>query len=831
MSFPLDPINRAFPVSPISKHEHPEKSDGIVAKQDYIIGNNIRLTITHEFAKNASESQIASKMREIAQRLSSLGKKVASLPVDQPVSLETCQAHIRATQSPQEEVDTYDEILRMIFHTEAGHSVTLSREILTYDPQQMQHLYLSETPRLFKGFMKKLAEKHPDCKQAIEQLEEKGLSILRDTYKEDYYAWNDLRPIYKEEAKLRWGSKDEVKRQKSASKALLGIMYEALDLPHESRDEDTLKQIAKDHKDIFMELAKERKEEISNEGKIDYGFSFKVPTEDPNKTLTINIHTRQFGEEILSSLDVRDGKKPGLVNSHIEQVTFSSPDHSRIFSSSKLRTGSFDFADKPIDETALMAFCEKLNSITHQSEFEVLTMDNSYPKKTINDMRARLAANEDETIEAIWLKDTYKDFLALAVIAKEKELATSDQPKKAVFYQELLQKAIVEAQSLYKDEIIMSLNTDKIETMLESEEAKSLGMNIPSSVKEVFKKSDNSILNGSTKGWGMISLQTPVNILSGIGINKFILKWAQSPYLPKFIRKALENLTDKDISELISIEREMKAYKQAEINHNNKEESDAVKCLYFNIPTNVFGKKRAIFTFGPFSKRMRLSTIFDRGVRDKSYLKDIRGTTYDSLKTVYDTAQAASKAIEDKQEALMLENQEKTEEYKTLERYKTTLKDLMEQTFDESMKLRMEPNDHARYESVGRLTVLMEILNMKTTGHCRSGNNRTAAWLAKSNQILGSIAASDDGKVPSPSETASYYDAKAEKKKEHWTLPIFAGTFQSSLTLQMANKGIRGTKEKLEEFVGEGLRTATVGGGFGIAGRFDQKLLPKRQNE
>ncbi len=781
----------------------------IVSQQEFRLRDGRRLELKVAFPKGTSAPEINSKMQEMANRIDSLPKNFESNIKKENFS-DLVESHI---WQPGHESEKVNAILSEVLSDIYGHSITISLERIkaetVIEPDKMQHLFRVESPKLFRSFINALVQRYPDKKEELTELKDERI----DSFNEIFSAHPETL-LSAEDAKKAWSTKEEKQRQKEATNLLSEGMYEAL----ARVPEDPQVTKAELHKQIFQELAGQRKEEISKEGKIDFGYKFDVNTDAAQK-ITVDIKTVQFGDSYLSSIEKRDENSKGAVNSHVENVAFASADGSKI-EASRLRTGAFDFFD--ISAAKLLPN-EMLAKEVGQGELDEMTtrLDNAQSRK--------------EFIANIRKGGTAKELFALSEVLKSDKASKGESEK-------CLEEAFVK----YSNEKIEEVNLSRIKEVLQNPQSKDIGMTLPDSVKEAYNRSGNPILKGDKQGWGMISLQTPVNIVGGKGkINEFILKQAKNEKFPPFVRSAFQLLANQDISELDSISREMNAFKKA------GKELPETECLYFNIPTNFFGQKRTIVNIGPHHINFRLNTMFNVGIVDQHRSKVIKDTTHESFKQIYETGMQASKALESEllsiKEEIVLKPQKRVElekELNEIQRYKNSIDSLLEQTFDVSevekvlqqasgvsetikvkiVKLKAEPNDSARYESVGRLTVLMEMLNMKTTGHCRSGNNRTAAWLAKSNQILGNIAASKNGKCPPPSETASFYK---EGKKEHWSLPIFSGTFKSSLDLQKANKGIEGSKEKITEYKNPTFRRAVVAGAFDLAQKFDPTAYNK----
>jgi len=592
------------------------------------------------------------------------------------------------------------------------------------DADKLRHQFIEESPAFFNAFLDELKERFPEKAESIEEIRGQTMERFKAIYDKNYENWRRHSLSFDEAAK-EWSSSEETKRQKESTKLFLEGMYDALYLAGEDAGQTLRKHtqvtsgIAGLHKDICQALAEKSKAQVSTEGAISIKHAFVVYADQVAKQpIMVEVATNQHGQ-ILRSIDRRDGDKGRPVNAHNETVSFQ-PLQGESVTSTKLRTGSFDFYDTSIEE----------------------------------------------------------------------------------------------AEAFDRDRIIRDKNKAVILSTFNPEAVQRLGMSLPPIVADVY----NSDIKLREKGLGMISLQTPVNLRSGLGINKLIRSVAESTWMPSFVKNIALQLHDPDLSELQYIHREMEAFKEV---GDAKKPS---KWLYFNIPTNFMGRTSRI-NIGPFSIPFRPSGFFNQGPVDKAREKEIMETTEKSATTVYKRADLAIMLLKNRLRGL----QPTDPNYQTLSRFIHSLESLKEQTFKRDAQGRVSlvlAPEKGNYETVGRLTVLMEMLNMGTTGHCRSGNNRTAAWLAKSHQLHGAIVGSQDGRLPPPETTAVVLEKNSTAVEDrHWTLPVYLKTFTNSLHLQSTNKGTRGTKEQDMTIANKALRTAILTGGFELADKFSPKQM------
>lgn len=696
------------------------------------------------------------------------------------------------------------------------------------DPTKSKHLFLMESHSYTSAFFDRLMTKtlNENTKKELKNLKEQTLQDLvgkKGIYSNE--AWLK-EGVDKEEAKKNWSTSEEGVRQSKAKNLLNEAMYEGLSIIQ--NDPDFKGDISKLHKNVCVEIAEEKKSNVIDKEtqKIDIKLNTVVKN-DRGEDVNINIRTRQFGDNVIGSMERRDRNKDGkiyAVNSQTESFTFYTKSGKPV-TTTKLRTGSFDIDgikpnpgkyDAPIEKEALEKGSNKLK-ILGPGEL----------KAHINHIRL----GKDP--------QAFNDLLKMLNHCKM-ELPSID-PKG---WDHAIEKFTHEFNIMVQDQAIIEANEECIKGVFDKVDenkkiGQKLGLNLPREVINILNTDED--FKDTKQNWGMISLQTPVNVGSDKGINKIILALAKKLPGPPKLLEYLNLLAGADTSELDPIYREMEGYKEA------VKTSDKVKHgLYFNIPTNFIGADKTIIRLGPYQLSLPIKSLLNAGLVDKSRHQQVNAKTQESVQKVHDLAIKAQNLINQKLETLP----PNSEQEKVLKRYLESLNSLLDQTFVIGVKdgkevatLRPAVGADAQYETVGRLTTLMELLNFNTTGHCRSGNNRTAAWLAKSHQIVGIMASSEDGKIPPPKETAGTLAGKVMggtllggmidkltknlgiKVADHWSLDIFLSAFQTSLTLQQANKGTQGTKLNVGEIRNRHLRRAQMKGAFDLAGKFDQKLF------
>jgi hypothetical protein len=687
-------------------------------------------------------------------------------------------------------------------------------------------------------------------------------------------------------AQKLWSTADEKRRQDEAAELLNTALYTGLIIAEQAGMGEPAK-VHKSVCDAISESRKKliQKTELNN--KINVENEFTVHTDRPENPLHAHVHTFQYGNQITTSMEKRIAKEGERgkfkfygVNLHTEKATFT-PAQGPPIVSTQLRSGSFDFKDsfnaedKEAMKLALAGYpilgAKELKSyrmayekISYPKLMDVIGRQQNNPhelnillqglRSYVKEFRESQKTKDDppnfkdadkelEKMEKILLaripllteevlkakrddyaklsesglkslieisrtsnnfKDLNYELQALQSYVDEyrKNMKPGDPPDPPNFKDAdlKLKKYQMELEKKVSDRVIINNNKSSLKDLFEMAEdpsLESIGMNLSDDIKNIIKTVPG--LESPQQNWGMISLQTPVNTLSNKRANPFIRRVALKA--PDKIRKALglAKLNDPDTSELDPVYRELLAYQEA------TRESPLVRNgLYFNIPTNDMG---------------RFKEYFNQGTVDKARAAKVDKATEESTHQLYIYA----KAVLDKLDEIPQRNPE-------MERYYHALRSLIDQTFlvKESengnlvVRLKEIPGKKAKYEILGRITILMQMLNFKTTGHCRSGNNRTASWLAKSHQIVGSMASSVDGSIPPPAIMAGKL---GKQKKDHWSLKIFLNSFNNSITLQQANKGTRGTKEKIPEISNTPYRIATTRGAFDLAGKFDASLL------
>lgn len=711
---------------------------------------------------------------------------------------------------------------------------------LPQEPKKIQtdevtHLFLIESHSYIGLFLDELINtaKDPDVKKELIQLKQDTLEKLvgdKGIYKSDW-----LKGVKQTDVEKEWSSEEEATRQKEANKLLNNAMYEGLYILENSGDLGGAKNVGELHFKLCNKMANIKKENVLVDDKIDIHFKYDIKNENDQPIVNVRMHTSQFGDKITGSMDKRravDGKFYG-VNIHTEKASFKSP-NGQIVSSTLLRSGSFDFDGIEVKKEDYQ-FTPLSEEERKDQEIMLIGLSAEGLKKHINDIRK--GHDPEKFSHLIQVLKACKDNPALQQI----------DPKG---WNHAIEKYEEEFKNMVKDELIIKGNASCIKDVFKSvqenkDKGNQLGLNLPNDVTKLFENDPD--LKSENQNWGMFSLQTPVNVASGKGINEAILRLAQNPLMPKIIGKYLKMLAGSDTSELNPIYRELRGYKSA-----CSDTKEVKNGLYFNIPTNFIGAEKTIIRLGPFSITLPIKSILNNGLVDKSRYNEVMEETQKSTQKVYELANRARTLVENriKTDPPISEN-----EKKTLTRYLTSLDCLIEQTFttttslDGTVKVTLKPatGEDAQYETVGRLTVLMEMIGFNTTGHCRSGNNRTAAWLAKSHQVVGAMTSSENGEIPPPQEMAGSLANSigsgtmmggivdkmmqkfhlTKKPEDHWSLEIFLNSFKTSLTLQQANKGTQGTKLSVKEAGNKTMRTALMQGAFQLAGKFEETSLDR----
>lgn len=720
-----------------------------------------------------------------------------------------------------------------------------SKKLLPPTPERVKHLFLIESHDYIGRFFDELIKTAKDAqtKKGLEELKQQTLQGLvggQGIYTDE--KWLNEKGMEKSKAKELWSGKGEAKRQKEAARLLNSAMYRGLCLLEK---EDGKINLAKVHKQICQDVASQKKFNVINEeGKIDIKLNFTVQGE--NGPVNIDVHTSQFGDNITGSMEPRKRDKEGKlygVNIQTEEVSFKDSSGKQV-TTTQLRSGSFDFADQ-VGGIKFDKFSYSGEGIEPKNyNLKETSQEFKDAKDSLDNIR------EDsikDYIKQIRLGGDPEKFAALIQVLQKHHINYPCPDPKG--WDHALEKYENEFKKMVKDQIVIDCNKECIEGVFEKvkDEKKKIGLTLPNEVVDVLNEIED--LNSQRQNWGMISLQTPVNVASGKEINSLLLYLAKKLPGPKKLVGYLKMLAGADTSELDPIYREMKGFQKA--TDNSKEKGIVQNGLYFVLPTNFIGANKSIFRLGPFEVELPLKSALNKGLIDKTRYDEINKETEKSTQTVYDLAVKAQNLIRKKIDDPSLGKEKK----EVLQRYLTSLTSLIDQTFDvqdvdgkKKAKLKPPVGADAQYETIGRLTTLMGMLNFNTTGHCRSGNNRTAAWLAKSHQVVGAMANSKDGSIPPPKEMAGSLRGTImagtltgqvldrllkpliKKGSDHWSLDIFLNCFESSLTLQQANKGTRGTKLGLAEIKDKGFRKALTKGAFDLAGRYEEKQLDKARN-
>lgn len=790
--------------------------------------------------------------------------KNSSIPI--PPKKDLTQAHHQIKSSSDKTIPTEKEI----------NLVTDTKYQLK--PNESKHLTLIEQYKYYESFIGKFsAQVNKEIKTTNEKLNKttdseqkksledklKGLQEclgkLDDLKKSTLdrlvgdggiYSKEWLKPMDKAVAEVLWSGKEEGKRLKEAKALLSDSMVEAAALLENAGVED----IGTVHYKGCDEIAKDRRtDRLNKEGQIEVKREFEVVT-DKGHTISAKATTTQFADKFIGSMEkrVRDpttGKLHG-VNIQTERIIFKDKDGKEV-QTTQLRSGSFDMNGiKKFDKNGKLLEQYKLPSSSNRTDLE---------KNLVKDLNSK---ELDEYIADVRTGDSSQRLASLILALKDlngqNKLPASLDPKG---WDHALQKFEGEYSDMKYNADIIELNTEVMKDTFEIAKKndgnadKKLGYEVPDVVQGVL-----DTIPGLEKGkqnWGMISLQSPVNVSNKGAVNKFISllrnqlnSLPSHPFINKLTKpiiKQLDQLVGSDTSELDPIHRELKGYEKA------CKETGVSNGLYINFPTNFIGAKKTLFRLGNlFEIEIPVKSLFNQGLVDKARYNEVTKKTQESAEKLHTQANSALDAVNNKLKDTNLTPTDK----EALERYKNSLESLISQTFKTDnltgkMTFASVPGEKAQYEAIGRATALMQLLGYKTTGHCRSGNNRTAAWLSKTYQIFSTMIASSDGKIPSPKETAGKLattfisfgtftdaiadtiekklDLKDKLKDDHWSLQTYYETYESSLELQEVNKGTRGTKTKVDEIGDSSFREVMTRGAFDLAGPFNEKALDKKK--
>lgn len=747
-------------------------------------------------------------------------------------------------------------------------------EIPPDDPAALQHLFLTESLKFLNGFIDELKKECSETAQEeLDLLRNQAFNQIIDLGNgTGLYSSDFLKPLT-EELLLQLKGSAEVRRQDKVSKILSQLMYDALALVQKS-GELSDGDVASLHWKACLSLAKAREAELktNSDGKIVFSFSGEWQNAH-QEIFTSNNRLEQLGK-FVSSLE-RRGVDKGAINQQLDSITLSvSPQ--KQFCSAEWRSGSFDYQDvKPgdhlyvqatpyavaphdsgalLNSTAIQAnackqdpsdqnltiLAEHIKTLeiiakshpavnvavtTHKKSFRELA-----EKRLIDKMYQR--AGESEALS----HQSTRQLIAKATLCRQRAIAAplednDHQGQKGMefhilrfgryikaleaklesyekgernnpIHHALLKRNVAKYRAEFREMVLNTVIIEKNAAAIEGNfeqvwpDFDRMGMSMPAAVKRAFN--DDS----SSPQVAMISLQTPVNMRKK-GINKLI-HYLASKDIKKGPLKWLKSAIGPDISELDPVYREMKGFEEACINYQHV----ANEGLYINLATNAMGKKPIN---GP--------RLFNRGTVDKAKHAAVKASNVKAFKAIQELTKQRIRSLDTAIDRAS--GKDKVE----LEQYRQQIVALHQQVFDSQGHLRPDPNTEAVYEIPARLNTLMKMCGIKTTFHCRSGNNRTAALAAKSHQIATVIASGEV--VPEPTVMAGTLGNRSKGVTDHWSAPLYLHSYKSSLHLQKANKGTRGTKVKVKELRGKGARRLFTEGAFSLAQRFDPGKLEK----
>ena len=359
------------------------------------------------------------------------------------------------------------------------------------------HLFLKDCPIFLTEFLSHLAKEFPFLELTVSSMKAMMLEKLLAIYDKGRFSeWRE-KGIDLSKAVLEWSTEEENSRQKQVLKLFNECIYDVLAMIERwimihggISSEKIDSAIRSIYFSTIQAVAKARREDISPSGKVDLQTSFTIPLPD-DTVLKVVVHYSQMCVVFVSSLDPRNNpENVHPINAHIDEVIMTAPDGEK-WTSRHARSGSFDFFG-----------IQGKKSLSQIS-----------PEKITEELKHLLCLNDEELknyIDAIRLNRNIDQLhLLVETLAWVKifQKSVSEILKKHV---EKLPKYHKELTNLFHDQAIIQANRRAIEQLIESGTSARMGFSIPSKIREIF--SSSPLLGKS--GWGLISLQTPHNLMN-----------------------------------------------------------------------------------------------------------------------------------------------------------------------------------------------------------------------------------------------------------------------------------------------------------------------------
>lgn len=813
-------------------------------------------------------NQLNQAAQKIAPTRETPQEKITAAPTPSPHSLNTANH----TKTPIEGVKAEavrEANLKEIKETSNNSFVTITPDdptvlievesMLSLETTLYSHSY-KEQEKYTLNFLEHLIESQK------KNSKHHNLLRIREDFKKQLKDLVDGSPIQKdlplEQAKELWGNKESNRVLSTIEELCEDVKMQAAIASLDERNAnsnqiDHIKELKALYREIGEKVLEDNKKdsELFKNGKVAIDQEYVVNS--PLGKINISVSTNQYANEHKSSITKRND--PSKLINTLTQNTKIASDKALFKEATTLRSASFVFSDisQSPNTKGSAYFREEIKNIElelketgpHKNEIELKKeklaelIKKNLNIKNISDLKIAIEKEyipEDtkkEFIKQITSEKESRDELIKDINTKsldheELEKVISQNPERAFAIIDSIQNP--KAKEMLQNLNIIKANTQAFERLIDdiypektdSEQIK-IGAKLPESIDKILEDIKS---RGEYKGkcLASISLQTPMNVDKDHGVLNQLAHKAQifKPILPEKLANRLEQLISKDLNELPSIDQERQGFHKAC-------ENKGVKGLYFNLATNAAGQKRAIGSLGPLNFKFRLANLFNNAPEDKKKAAELKRTTEESAKFLRDMAlevqYEAEKKIKKLEEALKKENSNTDRKsIDELKRYVATLDSLEGKLFkkskDGTIKLADAPGSNAQYDTIGGLNVLMQILGIPTNIHCRSGNNRTAIALAKSEQYFVAASLDPEGKTPEFRDTAG---SLAGSEEEHWSYPVFMKNLEQSFNLQLFNRGAKGIKAFSATMENKFLAKAIFGGGVPISGAFDEKIYNK----
>ena len=531
-------------------------------------------------------------------------------------------------------------------------------ETMQSSPQNFVHLFLRDAPRFFVSYTNILEKRFPSAKGEFDEIKQRTINQLKNIYNHEQLEHWRKEGLEHTKAFIEWSSAAELKRQKQTLALLKESLYDALvvaeieiaverDLSYENVDELNL-AVQVLHHSVIEEIRNKKIEEYYQSGHLEITSHFVIPVEGkPGDLLDISLKLSQYGDSYIPKyVPTRDPTTFSPINALVDEITIKTSD-GQTLSWKKLRSAFFD--------------CHYAQTEHHINRFsdEELAKDrqflNSLTKQQLDAHVKGLIERQDPLplqrfVDVLnWDAKKFRD---------PSEALANCIKKISKFKKEL-------ENLLNEQKVIIQKDKECISQYLTTPPSDWLGFSIPQPVLEVFQKHES--FNG--KGWAMISHLQGYNTFTAYSLNKFISKKIQLAGIPTLSLNQLEGMKQQYINSLDSLYREMITFQEVAAAKN------FTPSLFFHIPLYFKTDKETIHL-----ELKKISYIFGSYLiyttHDVARSKAIAEETHRNFNKVLVLANQAMQILD--QEDQRSKDPTKKNLFK---RYKTTLKCLVEQSF------------------------------------------------------------------------------------------------------------------------------------------------------